>query len=131
MFNHKSHRLVRVTPLLGRIIDEYMRPELINIVRPVQNSNQYGFTETVSYLMGALQRHEVEKYCIDMKKTYFGCSLDGDSAFEVVKYSNERTFPCRGSRSILALFLQQAQSADRCVRVEVLTSSLAFFFFKF
>ena len=23
-------------------------------------------------------------YCLDMKKTFFGCSLDGDSAFEVV-----------------------------------------------
>ena len=34
--------------------------------------------------MGALQRHECEKYCLDMKRTYFGCSLDGDSAFEVV-----------------------------------------------
>ena len=56
VFHHKSHRLVRVTPLLGRIIDEYMRSELINIVLPVQNSNQYGFTENVSYLLGALQR---------------------------------------------------------------------------
>ena len=34
--------------------------------------------------MGALQRHEVEKYCIDNKITFFGCSLDGESAFEVV-----------------------------------------------
>ena len=34
--------------------------------------------------MGALQRHEAQKYCIDNKKTFFGCSLDGDSAFEVV-----------------------------------------------
>ena len=75
-----------------------MRPELINIVHPVQNSNQYGFTETVSYLLGALQRHEVEKYCVDMKKTYFGCSLDGDSAFEVVN----RNIQKRGRRSILA-----------------------------
>ena len=35
-------------------------------------------------MMGALQRHEVEKYCIDNKMTFFGCSLDGESAFEVV-----------------------------------------------
>ena len=84
IFHHKSYRLVRVTPLFGRIIDEYMRPSLVEIVRPMQNCNQYGFTESISYLMGALQRHEVEKYCIDMKKTFFGCSLDGDSAFEVV-----------------------------------------------
>ena len=84
MHLHKSYRLVRVTPLIGRILDEYMRPALVDIVRPMQNKNQYGFTEKVSYLMGALQRHEVEKYCVDMKKTFFGCSLDGDSAFEVV-----------------------------------------------
>ena len=35
-------------------------------------------------MMGALQRHETEKFCIDMKKTFYGCSLDGESAFEVV-----------------------------------------------
>ena len=35
-------------------------------------------------MMGALQRHEVEKFCIDNKLTFFGCSLDGESAFEVV-----------------------------------------------
>ena len=84
IFHHKSYRMVRVTPLFSRIIDEYMRPELIKIVRPIQNVNQYGFTENISYLLGALQRHEVEKFCIDQKRTFFGCSLDGDSAFEVV-----------------------------------------------
>ena len=31
-----------------------------------------------------MQRHEVEKHCIDTKRTFFGCSLDGVSAFEVV-----------------------------------------------
>ena len=46
--------------------------------------NQYGFSEGISYLMGALQRHETEKFCVDMKRTFFGCSLDGESAFEVV-----------------------------------------------
>ena len=81
---HKSFRLVRVCPLLGRIIDEYIRPMAVNISRPLQSNNQYGFTENISYLMGALQRHEAQKYCIDNKKTFFGCSLDGDSAFEVV-----------------------------------------------
>ena len=97
LFNHKSHRLVRVTPLFGRIIDEHMRPALVDIVRPMQNINQYGFTETVSYLMGALQRHEVEKYCVDMKKTFFGCSLDGDSAFEVVNRTIQtRELYCAG-----------------------------------
>ena len=56
----------------------------VKISKPLQSSNQYGFTEQISYLMGALQRHEAQKYCIDNKKTFFGCSLDGDSAFEVV-----------------------------------------------
>ena len=97
--HHKSYRLVRVTPLFGRLIDEYMRPDLIEIVRPVQNCNQYGFTEKVSYLMGALQRHEVEKYCMDMKRTFLGCSLDGDSAFEVVnRIIQTRELYCAGER---------------------------------
>ena len=34
--------------------------------------------------MGAVQRHECQKHAIDTKKTCFGVSLDGDSAFEVV-----------------------------------------------
>ena len=70
LFHHKSYIMVRVTPLFSRIIDEYMRPELIKIIRPIQNINQYGFTDHISYLLGALQRHEVDKFCIDMKKTF-------------------------------------------------------------
>ena len=84
IYHHKSYRQVRVTPLLGRIVDEFIRPNLVKIAKPLQNSSQYGFTENVTYMMGALQRHEVEKFCVDNKKTFFGCSLDGDSAFEVV-----------------------------------------------
>ena len=34
--------------------------------------------------MAALQRHETEKFCSDQKRPFFGCSLDGASAFEVV-----------------------------------------------
>ena len=82
--HHKSYRQVRVTVLFGRLIDEFTRPNFISISRPKQNINQYGFTENISYLMAALQRHESEKYCIDTKKTFIGCSLDGESAFEVV-----------------------------------------------
>ena len=29
-------------------------------------------------------RYETEKFRIVMKKTFYGCSLDGESAFEVV-----------------------------------------------
>ena len=85
--HHKSYRQVRVTVLIGRLIDEYIRPVFLRVARPLQNKNQYGFTEGISYLMGALQRHEAEQHCLDTKKTFFGCSLDGDSAFEVVNRS--------------------------------------------
>ena len=82
--NHKSYRLVRVCPLICRLIDEYIRPFALVLSKDLQSSNQYGFTEQISYLLGALQRHEAQKFCIDTKLTFFGCSLDGDSAFEVV-----------------------------------------------
>ena len=82
--HHKSYRQVWVTVLFGRLLDEYTRPRFISMARPLQNINQYGFTESITYLMAALQRHECEKFCIDMKKTFLGCSLDGESAFEVV-----------------------------------------------
>ena len=82
--HHKSYRLVRVGPLIGRIIDEYVRPLANFLSQENQSINQYGFSENLNYLQGALQRHEAQKYCIDNKKTFFGCSLDGDSAFEVV-----------------------------------------------
>ena len=51
--HHKSYRPVRVTPLLGRILDEYLRPTINAITGVSQNNNQYGFTEDVSYLFGA------------------------------------------------------------------------------
>ena len=84
VYQHNSYRQVRVAPLLGRVVNEFIRPNLVKITKPLQNSSQYGFTENVTYMMGALQRHEVEKFCVDNNKTFFGCSLDGASAFEVV-----------------------------------------------
>ena len=82
--HYKSYRQVRVTPYLGRLLDEYLRPITQAASRPSQSQNQYGFTEGMSYLLAALQRHEVQKFCLDTKKTVFTCTLDGDSAFEVV-----------------------------------------------
>ena len=79
--HHKSYRQVRVTPLIVRCLNEFIRPHLVEITKPIQNSSQYWFTENVTYIMGALQRHEVEKFCVDQKKTFFGCILDGASAF--------------------------------------------------
>ena len=82
--HHKSYRNVRVSPILGRLLDEYMRPKTNAISRPLQDPNQYGFTEDMTYLLGALQRYECQMNALDMKKTCFGLSLDGESAFEVV-----------------------------------------------
>ena len=88
--NHKSYRQVRVTPLVARCLHEYIRPNITNITKSIQNNSQYGFTEDITYLMAALQRHELEQFCIDNKKIFFGCSLDGDSAFEVVNRSIQK-----------------------------------------
>ena len=98
-YNHKSYRQVRVTPLIGRLLDEYLRPARIGMTRQQQNINQYGFSENITYMMGALQRHEVEKYCVDNKMTFFGCSLDGESAFEVVDRTIQlRELYCSGEK---------------------------------
>ena len=103
--HHKSYRLVRVGPLIGRIIDEYIRPIANNLSSGNQSNNQYGFTENINYLQGALQRHEAQKFCIDNKKTFFGCSLDGDSAFEVVNRRIQiRELYCAGEIGQLGLF---------------------------
>ena len=84
LYHHKSFRLVRVSPLTGRIFDEFVRPQFLQQTRPLNNPNQYGYTEGINYLLGALQRHEVEMFCVDNKRTLFTCTLDGVSAFDVV-----------------------------------------------
>ena len=64
VYKHKSYRQVWVTPLIGRCLDEFIRPNLVTLTNPIQNSSQYGFTEEITYMIGALQRHEIEKFCI-------------------------------------------------------------------
>ena len=39
---HKSYRQVRVKSLIGRCLDEFIRPNLITLTKPIQNSSQYG-----------------------------------------------------------------------------------------
>ena len=74
---HSSYRLVRVLPQFKRIFDDYVRPVLCKITKPSQNPNQYGFTSGISYLLDALQRHELEQLCMDQKqKTFFAVSSD-------------------------------------------------------
>ena len=77
IYHHKSFRLVRILPLCGRIFDEYLRPVFCSITKPLQNQNQYGFTSGISYLMAALQRHEAEQFCIDIKKHFLQLHLMG------------------------------------------------------
>jgi hypothetical protein len=84
VYHHKSYRQVRVTPLIGRLLDEFTRPVSVRNMKPFQNMNQYGFSEGITYMMGALQRHETEKFCREMKISFSGCRLDGESAFEGV-----------------------------------------------
>jgi hypothetical protein len=80
-------------------LDEYLRPVKMNLTRQQQNIHQYGFSENITYMMGALQRHEVEKFCMDNKMTFFGCSLDGESAFEVLDRTIQlRELYCAGER---------------------------------
>ena len=83
--HHKSYRRVTVGPFIGRIADEWMREQTIPIYSPLQNNNQYGFTEGVDYKMGILQRYECQQYSLDNKKTLFGLTVDGVSAFDVVE----------------------------------------------
>ena len=54
--------------------------EKVKMIRWQQNQNQYGFTKNISYLIGALQRHETAKYCFDNKLTFFGSSLKSFTA---------------------------------------------------
>ena len=118
LHNHKSYRQVRVSPLLGRCIYEF-RPNIVKITKPIQNSSQYGFTENITYLMGALQRHEAEKFCIDSKKTFFGCSLDGDSAFEVVnRVIQTRELYCAGEKGQFWLASKNSyQNSQTCIKM--------------
>ena len=99
VYSCKSYRQVRVTPLIGRLLDEFLRPMKISVTKTTQNKSQYGFSEGITYMMGALQRHEVEKFCQDNKITFFGCSLDGESAFEVVDRTIQlRELYCAGEK---------------------------------
>ena len=70
-----SHRRITVTPQLGGIIDMYIDNMAEYIFREVQSSDQLGFTSDISYLLGALERGECQRYAID---------IDGQAAFPSV-----------------------------------------------
>ena len=81
----KSYRRITVTPVIGSILDKYVDPKAESIFRPTQSPDQLGFTAKLNYLMAAVQRGECQRWAIDMKKTCFGISLDGEAAFPSVE----------------------------------------------
>ena len=79
-----SYRRITVTPQLGSIIDRFLDPVAEKVFRRVQSSEQYGFTEGISYLAAAVLRGECQRYALDTKQTCFGISFDGKAAFPSV-----------------------------------------------
>ena len=79
-----SYRRITVTPQIGSVLDRYIDPLAEEIFRPVQSSDQYGFTKDISYLMAAVLRGECQRWALDKKQTCFGVSFDGKAAFPSV-----------------------------------------------
>ena len=79
-----SYRRITVTPQIGSILDRYIDPMAEEVFRPVQSSEQYGFTKNISYLMAAVLRGECQRWALDTKQTCFGVSFDGKAAFPSV-----------------------------------------------
>ena len=84
MNKSSSYRRITVTPQLGSIIDRYIDPFAEELFQPLQNSEQYGFTKDVNYLMAAIVRGECQRWALDTHQTCFGVSFDGKAAFPSV-----------------------------------------------
>ena len=67
------------------LLDYYIDPQAEAIFRPKQSPDQLGFTSGISYLLGAVQRGECQRWATDNKITCFGVSLDGEAAFPSVE----------------------------------------------
>ena len=79
-----SYRRITVTPYIGSILDRYLDPISEEVFRKVQSCDQLGFTKDISYLMGAVERGECQRWALDRKETCFGVSFDGKAAFPSV-----------------------------------------------
>ena len=79
-----SFRRITATPQIGNILDRFVDPVAEAIFQQVQSSDQLGFTKNISYLMGAVERGECQRWAIDNKSTCFGVSFDGKAAFPSV-----------------------------------------------
>ena len=56
-----SYRRITATPLIGPILDRFVDPIAEAIFHKVQNSEQYGFTKQITYLMAAVLRGECQR----------------------------------------------------------------------
>ena len=79
-----SYRRITVTPQLGGILDRYIDPVAEDLFRHVQSPDQFGFTKDISYLMGAVERGECQRWALDHKLTCYGVSFDGQADFPSV-----------------------------------------------
>ena len=79
-----SYRRITVSPQIGGILDRYIHPVAESIFLEVQSPDQYGFTKDMSYLMGAVERGECQRWALDNKITCYGVSFDGQAAFPSV-----------------------------------------------
>ena len=79
-----SYRRITVTPQLGGILDRYIDPVAEDLFRHVQSPDQFGFTKDISYLMGAVERGECQRWALDHKLTCYRVSFDGHAAFPSV-----------------------------------------------
>ena len=73
-----------MTPYIGSILDRYLDPISEEVFRKVQSCDQLGFIKDISYLMGAVERGECQRWALDRKETCFGVSFDGKAAFPSV-----------------------------------------------
>ena len=79
-----SYRRITVTPIIGSILDKFIDPIAEKLFRQTQSPDQLGFTQGLNYLIASVQRGECQRWALDSKKTCFGISLDGESAFPSV-----------------------------------------------
>ena len=85
LIKSSSYRCIKVSPIIGALIDYYIDPLAESIFLHTQSPDQLGFTAGLSYLLAAVQRGECRRWAIDKKLTCFGISWDGEAAFPSVE----------------------------------------------
>ena len=73
-----------MTHQISSILDRYIVPIAETIFVPVQSTEQYGFTQNITYLLGAMLHCECQRWALDKKQTCIGVSFDGKADFHSV-----------------------------------------------